>query len=423
MDTLKDSIRAKAFLDSSKNSGKFIPDEQILSSMKRREAKEMENASRLVPLRRRDRLEELLLLENKARFREEARLRAERRALGLPEEETEGQTMVAEAMSDDVSEQQASQTPSQRRLSSGASTPASHCSAVDDLDVVLRGIQGIVDEDPDTTTGPLTHQQVYKLRQLVHSQNKKARKLVDECPHQPHVCGHCLDVNVHARHLCSQVTGSVAYEATGKIINPEEGIKYGTHEQRGLGGTYSTKTVDPRMVTSSNTRIANYNPHPYGTGMVFQPVSSAKTSSQTAAPGTRSVRFQASFNNNIGAEEPVEEDLQYPGSTYNVYDSRATPQAAAQRTPPNADSTTGTAAKIDPLSSNKSTSQNGVNGNATHTADGMEKYTSSSAMWKTTNQDRELDMKRFLEYQAKMKANARQVYDETATRPSHAASV
>lgn len=443
MKSLQHSLREKAFLDSSKNVGRFIPDEQLLSSTKKREAKDMALAAEQVPVRRRDRLQELLLLEHKARLNEEARLRAERRALGLPDEDDEarGETGSAAEAPTPASSKPGSQrgvaTP-QSRLSSGAATPASQCSAERDLKTMLRGIRDIVDEDPSATpAAPLSQQQVFQLRQLVHNQKKKTRAMVESCDHQPHVCGHCLDVDVQARHLAPPPQESVAFGLTGKVINPEEGVKYGTDAARGFDGTYSTASVNPAMVSSNKGRSGTYSNHPYGAGMVFLPVASLNAGSRNAAmPSSQSSRFRASFNNNIAAGESVEPEMQFPGSTYNVYDSQPNPSGSKPASRDGGAAAAAAAAvvqggradrsvKIDTASSNAS-SQNGANGQrgaaAAPAAAGAPAYKSSSAMWKTTNQDRELDMHRFMEFQQKLKTNSKRVYDESASRSAKAAS-
>ncbi|GET91365.1 hypothetical protein, conserved [Leishmania tarentolae] len=418
MKSLRQSLRAKAFLDSSKNAGKFIPDEQLLSSIKRRDAKDLALTAELVPVRRRDRLQELVLLENKHRLREEAALRAERRALGLPEEEEEEEPVSTAHSDSPASTRPSSKESMQQRLSSGAATPASRCSAEHDLHAMLKGIKNIVDEDPAPSSHPLTREQVYKLRQLMHTQKKKTREMVDNCENQPHVCGHCLDVDVQARHLSALPNCSVAYGLTGKVINPEEGIKFGTHTQREPNGMFNTSTADAAEVSGRRSRLTSYNAHPYGTGVVFLPVSSLNGKSQNAV-GSQSTRFRASFNNNIGKGEPVEEELQFPGSTYNVYDS-----GFAKATTPQTETKANKAertVKIDTASSNES-SQHGVNELkvAAIAAPEQPTYNSSAAMWMTTNQDRELDMKRFLEFQKKLKTNSKRVYEETASRSAKA---
>lgn len=418
MKSLQQSLREKAFADSSKNVGRFIPDEQLLSSTKRKEAKELALAAELVPVRRRDRLQELLLLEHKARLDEEARLRAERRALGLPDEE--GRSVTPTPASTRPSSKAGSATPP-ARLSSGAATPVSQCSADHDLHTMLRGIRDIVDEDATTAaSAPLNQQQVFKLRQLVHNQKKKARAMVDDCESQPHLCGHCMDVDVQARHLCPPQRESVAFGLTGKVINPEEGVKYGTESARGFDGTYSTASVNHAMLSSKKSRQgASYGSRPAASGVALPPVASANTGSPA---NTQSARFRASFNNNIGSGETVDAGLQFPGSTYNVYDRPASRDgAAAAKGGAKADS----AAKIDTVSSNASSqnaanSQKAAGGGAAAAAEPT--YASSSAMWKTTNQDRELDMRRFLEFQQKLKTNSKRVYDGSASRSPKAAS-
>lgn len=425
MKSLQQSLREKAFADSSKNVGRFIPDEQLLSSTKKREAKDMALAAELVPVRRRDRLQELLLLEHKARLNEEARLREERRALGLPDADGDdgavSATPASTRPSSKASSQRGSATP-QQRLSSGAATPASQCSADHDLHTMLRGIRDIVDEDDAATpSAPLNQQQVFKLRQLVHNQKKKSREVVDSCANQPHLCGHCMDVDVQARHLYPPQQESVAFGLTGKVINPEEGVKYGTDAARGFDGTYSTASVNHAMLSSKRKPQNSYGSRPAATGAGFPAASSVNAGSRGSAANTQSARFRASFNNNIGSGEAVEADLQFPGSTYNVYDkpvSRDGGAAAAAVQGTRADG----AAKIDTVSSNAS-SQNATNAQKSGNGAASEPtYASSSAMWKTTNQDRELDMSRFLEFQQKLKTNQKRVYDGSASRSAKAAS-
>ncbi|KAG5496094.1 hypothetical protein JKF63_02392 [Porcisia hertigi] len=415
MKSLHQSLRAKAFLDSSKNASKFIPDEQLLSSTKRREAKELALAAELVPVRRRDRLQELVLLEHKNRLREEAALRAQRRALGLPDEEEEA--VSAEKAESSAATRPSSQASLQQSSGSGAATPASRCSAEHDLHVMLKGIKNIVDEDPAVPSEPLYRGQVQKLRQLMHTQRKKTREMVDSCENAPHACGHCLDVQVQARHLSAAPEGSVAFGLTGKVINPEEGIKFGTDAPRDLNGTFNS-AVDLARVSGKKSRLTSYKAGPSGTGVVFLPVLPQNAGSRYA-PGGQSARFRASFNNNIGSGEPVEDELQFPGSTYNVYDlglsKEATPQAmvkagGAERT-----------GRVDSAASNSSLQ----NGNKEPKADALitapaaaeqPTYSTSVAMWRTTNQEREMDMERFMEFQKKMKANSKRVYAETASR-------
>lgn len=421
MKSLRESTRARALLDSTKNASKFIPDEQLVSSRKRREAKEAAIASHLVPVRRRDRLEELLLLEHKARLREEARLRAERRAAGLPEDDDEvpENSSIGEGVSPETPGSEGS--ADKQRLGSGHSTPSSRCSADHDLRAALRTIKDIVEEDPGTPQQPLSHDQIYKLRKLVHDQEKKNRAVVAECPDQPHICNHCFAVNVQAKHLCPQMHNSVAFSRTGKVINPDAGVKFGVSEsQRGLDGTYEQSNLHLNEISSNRTRLAEYNPHPHGTGVVFLPVVRGAGVSFTGSKGTtngKSVRFQPTFNNNIAADEAVEDGLQYPGSTYNVYDDRYNSNPIAKSVGFANDS-----AKSNTSSNGMTETDGGSNAGSgkqpAEAATGASTVhpTSSSALWRTTNQIRESDMERFLTFQKRMATNGRKVYDSTATR-------
>eukprot|EP00796_Vickermania_ingenoplastis_P013379 gene13379-9206_t len=428
---LKETLNNRALIASMKNAKRFVPDEMLVSSKKRREAKEAELASQLVPVRRRDRLEEMLLLENQARLREEMRLRAERRALGLPEEEQTGKQTPEEVPGSavSVSEKSESTTSSQqqRRLGSGDSTASSRCSADRELRNTLRTLQGIMDEDPETNANqPLTRNQVLQLRKLVHEQSKKTREKVGNCPNQPHLCPHCFAVNVQGKHLCPQMSGSVAYRSTGKIINPNAGVSYGTREPPMGNGQYSDN-MDSNML-GKRARVKNFNTHPHGTGVVFLPVTmDSNQGNQGSAVKPRhefynGPRNQPVFNNNIADNEPAEGDLQYPGSTYNVYDARNGAYGAERGNvppPPQVEGAAAEAGRPAPGAGTYNAAERGEQQQQQRgcCCDPMDQYKTTSSLWRTTNQERETDMQRFLDFQkGRMNATGKQVYDESASR-------
>lgn len=437
---LQETINNRALIASMKNAQRFVPDEMLVSSKKRREAKEEELASLLVPVRRRDRLEEMLVLENQARIREERRLRAERRALGLPEEEEplreEGSERASGSAnsnhSDKAPSSASSQGPQQQRLS-GNSTPVSRCSADHDLRRTLQAIEDIVDEEPqERPNQPLSRAQVFQLRKLVHEQAKKSRKQVEECPNQPHLCPHCFAVNVQGKHLCPQMSGSVAFRTTGKVVNPDAGTKFGVKEQQALPNGQYSDNMDSNML-GGRARVANFNPHPHGTGVVFLPVTRADGGAAQPTqmkprhefyngPGSR----EPIFNNNIADTDAAEGDLQYPGSTYNVYDARDGAYGArGEATGANPSVEARQAAEAQGrnvrFASNDNNCAGGVCGagvgNGANGVDPMQKYKTTSALWRTTNQDRETDMQRFLDFQKqRMNSTSKQIYDESASR-------
>lgn len=421
---LKETLNNRALIASMKNAQRFIPDEMLVSSKKRREAKEAELASLLVPIRRRDRLEEMLLLENQARLREEMRVRAERRALGLPEDDVEPVEQTGDEAAAGGSAHSSDKAPSttssqrQRRLGSGGNTPSSRCSAEHDLHETLDAIHDIVHDEPDPYTDkPLTRQQVFKLRKLVHEQAKKSRKQVEECPNQPHLCPHCFAVNVQGKHLCPQMAGSVAFRTTGKVINPGAGTKFGTKDEPNANGQYSDN-MDSNML-GRRARIHNFNTHPYGTGVVFLPVQQGESGPQSQPVKTRNEfyggRNEPIFNNNIGDNQAAESDLQYPGSTYNVYDSR---EGAYGSEGGNVQGLQIEGTAVENAGKQDALGRQYVdNGGHIPSSEPMKQYKTTSALWRTTNQDRELDMERFLEFQkGRMNATSKQVYGESASR-------
>lgn len=423
---LQKTLNNRALMASMKNANRFIPDEMLVSSKKRREAKEQELASLLVPVRRRDRLEEVLLLEHQARLREEKRRRAERRALGLPEEEEEeapAGVNAEEAIEDAAavpSSDGASVTSSQQRRLGGSVSPSSACSADRDLHATLRVIEEIVEDPHSKPDQPLTRLQLLQLRKVVHEQSKKSRKQVEECPNQPHYCPHCFAVNVQGKHLCPCMSGSVAFRTTGKVINPGAGVKFGTNDKPLANGQYDDHI---NSTATQHTRIHNFNPHPHGTGVVFLPVVRGEgVSSLPAKPRHEfhsNARTENLFNNNIPDNEAAARDIQFPGSTYNVYDDRDGAYGEHNAAQPLAHADPETKGDIT-VGGQKAGRQEVTKASA---VDPMKDYKTTSALWRTTNQDRETDLQRFLDFQKeRMNTTSKQVYDESASRFAPAAA-
>uniref|UniRef100_A0A0A9VTI2 Acetylajmalan esterase n=1 Tax=Lygus hesperus TaxID=30085 RepID=A0A0A9VTI2_LYGHE len=141
------------------------------------------------------------------------------------------------------------------------------------------------------------------------------------------------------------MSGSVAYNETGKVINPAEGICYGTSTTRGWDGTYrhdtqrafrdSTKHVLPGSVQ----QITCTRDHPYGAGLTFPAIPSlisgssamsAKTHSNHCDRGGRNKStYETKGNKLVQIETPSEvmtngstaanQSIVYPGSVYNTY--------------------------------------------------------------------------------------------------------
>lgn len=418
--SLQKSINNRALIASLKNAHRFITDEVLASSRAKRDAKEREYASKLVPVRRRDRLQELLLLEHGAGIREARRLRAERRAQGLPEDSDD------DSSCDCCQENRKESSSPRRRESCGVSrgsTPSSKCSAEHDLHSTLDAIGKIVkDSSPNTRpTDPLSRNQIFQLRKLVHERAKKDRKQVEECPNQPHLCPHCFAVNVQGKHLCPQMSGSVAFRTTGKVMNPSNHVKFGLTEQDALPNGQYDDTIN-RAGLGRGARLEEYNPHPYGTGVIFPPLVATGGAASNIKP--RHEFFAGSsvgkegggelFNNNICNCEPAQNALQYPGSTYNVYDNRDGAYGRALGEGQPTENTCCSRREGNALCAadeGKTMHSDVADGSSRGMDDPMKRIKSTSALWKTTNMEREADLKRFLDFQKnRLKTASKDVY-------------
>lgn len=416
---LQKSIQNRALIASMKNAHRFITDEMLASSRAKRDAKDREYASKLIPVRRRDRLQELLLLEHAARIREGKRVRAERRAQGLPED-SDDDSCCCDCNEENEGKESSSTPSEQPEVLSRGSTPASKCSAEHDLQSTLEAIENIVKESPDARpVDPLNRNQIFQLRKLVHERAKKDRKQVEECPNQPHLCPHCFAVNVQGKHLCPQMSGSVAFRTTGKVINPNNRVKFGLTEHDALPNGQYDDTVN-RAGVGKGFRLAEYNPHPYGTGVIFPPLVAADTKASHLKPrhefytGPLRKGGKELFNNNICDCEPAKNALQYPGSTYNVYDGREGAYGRSVGGSPPGD------ACCCCMEGNAPCAAEGERRILPHVAEGspkgqedpMKRFTSTSALWRTTNMEREADLERYLDFQKnRLKAVSKDVYE------------
>lgn len=415
---LQKANQKRALAASTKNAHLFVPDELLASSRAKREAKDREIASQLVPVRRRDRLQELLLLEHASRIREAKKLRAERRAQGLPADSDED---VESNNDKEVQNEECPCIPSGQPHRS-ESTPSSKCSAEHDLHSTLDAIGNIVNDFSYNTrpTDPLNRTQIFQLRKLVHERAKKDRKQVEECPNQPHLCPHCFAVNVQGKHLCPQMSGSVAFRTTGKVINPNNRVKFGVKECEALSnGQYDDSVT--RSGVGKGSRLEEFNPHPYGTGVIFPPLRSADDQASKIKP--RHVFFSDApagkpekelFNNNICDCQPAQNYLQYPGSTYNVYDDREGSYGHAgdggYSQENGCDSCRDRA--VEHSAKGEHIIRSGAAEGAPQSGNElMKNIKSTSALWRTTNMEREADLERFLNFQKKcLKAASKDVY-------------
>ncbi|KEG12660.1 hypothetical protein DQ04_01541000 [Trypanosoma grayi] len=365
--TLNESLRAKSLMASSKNAHKFKPDEMLQSTRG-----EMARAALTVPVRRRDRLQELLILENKERIKAERQLRRDRRAAGLPDEDMDATRDCAVGTQDDFPDVTVVE---QTNDACNIVQPA--CSAEEDLYEALQTIKDITD---DHATGgaskPLTSEHVTKLRRLVRKQDDKTKKMIADCPLQPHTCGHCFAVNVQGKHTCQ--------------LPPPQLV---------------TESMLPSL-HGSTTRRFNYDSHPYGSGVVWLPID---PKGETCVSGKRG---------STEAADKADAEYQYPGSTYNKYhhSTKAPADTAARE----AVSPAAGEPNMFDESGNSIKGADAVNGKtvcAEKTVAATEplQYKSTAALWRTTNQEREAQAKHFLEFK-KLQGDASRVYAEGAIK-------
>ncbi|KAH9589308.1 hypothetical protein LSM04_006270 [Trypanosoma melophagium] len=384
--TLNESLRTKSLMASSKNAHRFKPDEMLQSTRG-----DMARAALTVPVRRRDRLQELLILENKERMKTERQLRCDRIHSGFSADDEYGVRDQAVGPQDDLPRSPAEEDITAAAAGTGKFQPV--CSAEEDLQGALQTIKKITDThaagDPK---GPLSTEAIHELRRLVATQDEKTRKMVADCPEQPHTCNHCLAVNVQGKHQCQ------------------------------LPPHMLLKDSQLPSIRGTRTRRYVYNPHPYGSGVVWLPLEEGV---DTAAAAERRKNGTSSSGSSVDSDEKVEDAYQYPGSTYNQHKHKVKTAArtAGENEKEKGMETTLTNGDRTQLNGTHKTSNkvdssvNVKNGHETKEAATREPlpYKSSAVFWRTTNQDRAAQMKSFLEFQ-KMHKDASRVYAESALR-------
>ncbi|EAN78817.1 hypothetical protein, conserved [Trypanosoma brucei brucei TREU927] len=363
---LNDTLRGKSLKASMKNSYKFEPDEMLLSTRGN-----MARAALTVPVRRRDRLQELLILENRERLRTEQELRRERLRSGLtlPDEDvrlhdqsvgTDGQELVVEGKSASAEQQPV-------------------CSADEDLREALQTIKNVTDgHKASGGPRPLSVRHIEMLRELVRKQDKKTKKMVAECPEDEHLCGHCFAVNAQGKHECQVPPADVLRDSLLPSVRGKQ--------QR-----------------------FNFSSHPYGSGVVWLPLNTAgdRTALKEGASQASGVLKDSYANSNAGAQGNVED--------VDAFDAQ---DARSDRTNGSGSTGSGEAAAGEP------NAQKGGTPPSTNKADESGKQTkedesaalkSGTALWRTTNQETSMQMNRYLEFK-KLHDAAAQVYAESAVR-------
>ncbi|ORC92549.1 uncharacterized protein TM35_000033020 [Trypanosoma theileri] len=378
--TLNESLRAKSLMASSKNAHRFKPDEMLQSTRG-----DMARAALTVPVRRRDRLQELLILENKERTKLERQLRRDRLQAGLTDYDDEyGMRDQAISAQDDLLH-----TLTEKRVSPSETAAKAQpvCSAEEDLQSALQTIKKITDAHPTgAPKRPLSTGEIRELRRLVETQDEKTKKMLAGCTEQPHACNHCFSINAQGKHPC--------------VVPPQMLLK--DSQLPSIHGTTTRRFV--------------YNPHPYGSGVVWLPLEEAATAEKVKSDSS------SSSGSSPASEREVANEYQYPGSTYNQYKHKTgAPTMAAEESGRErgveAPLANGDVAQLNGTATKKDKSLNGKNGSTTKGASTKEPlpYKSSAALWRTTNQDRAAQMQSFLDFK-KMHADASRVYAESAVR-------
>ncbi|KAF8292562.1 hypothetical protein TcYC6_0114740 [Trypanosoma cruzi] len=363
--TLNQTLRARSLMASSKNACKFQPDE-ILQSTRG----DMARAALTVPVRRRDRLQELLILENKERIMAERQRRQNLRAMGLPDDADKTSRDCAVDTRDDFDVARELGKTNEAEVV----VPRAH-SADEDLRHVLNTVKAITDEhDARDSSKSITSDQIHRLRRLVQEYDNKRKNTTADSPLQPHVADH--------RHQVSQ-----------------------PHIQQKIFPS----------IRDRSTRRLKYNSHPYGTGVVWLPLEEDNTDED----GKNATFTAAGRLDNTRLDDKAYAEHQYPGSTYNKY-LNDDPKAAEGTTlndasPPTADNL---AASADLKILGKGKNAENVDLPDAERKKSLKEtpsYKSSAAFWRTTNQDRAAQMQRFLEFK-KLQADAARVYAESAVR-------
>lgn len=354
--TLDNTLRARCLLESSKNAHRFRPDETLQSTRG-----DMARAALTVPVRRRDRLQELLILENKERMRAERQLRRDCRTAGVRGEAEEVRERAVGTDSDVIP------GPASGDAYAAETAIQPVCSAEEDLLYALKTIKKITDEHgEDNRERPLTSDHIRELRSLLREQDDKTKKMIASCPEKEHTYAFASTVSGKGRH------------------------RDHVHD-RALPSIYGGKT-----------QRLDYSPHPYGSGVVWLPLDAQNG-------GVASRRRESSE-----ADDAAHKDFQYPGSTYNKYhySSKASEAVAAdRRAPPVVSDRT---ERLAPEKGEERDDAREVVPILVEKKKEQTPYKSSAALWRTTNQERAAQMQRFLEFK-KLHADAAKIYAEGAS--------
>ncbi|EPY33935.1 hypothetical protein AGDE_08157 [Angomonas deanei] len=159
--SLRSTMKSRSMMASQRNASRFVPDEQLLSSMKKRDAKDAHDMAASVPVRRRDHIQELIILENKRRIQTEGLLASQRADVATPEAPTPQRDIAV--------------PPSPPAVE----TPSSTCSAKKDLTATLTSVKNVM-ELPGAE-GRFSRDQLTQLRTIVRNQENKSRQQQETC--------------------------------------------------------------------------------------------------------------------------------------------------------------------------------------------------------------------------------------------------
>nr|CCC94457.1 conserved hypothetical protein [Trypanosoma congolense IL3000] len=354
---LNDTLRAKSLMESMKNAHKFEPDEMLQSTRGN-----MARAALTVPVRRRDRLQELLILENKERLRTEQQLRRDQLRAGMTV--SDGDTRMHD---------RAVATDDQEVTTEASTLPADvpRCSAEEDLQAALKTIKDITEEHNGMGQKQLLPVHIQRLRDLVRRQGKKTKNMMEGCPEQPHLCGHCFAVNAEGKHKCQVPPAHVLRDS----LLPSIGGK---------------------------AQCSNFSSYPCVTD------GSKKDLSIPISQGhTGGFSAEGDANYNAGPQLNAE--------GISVRDAEGGANVKEEVKPPQC------IGKDDLATINRGDVQNGRGTTDSDEAVGKKKCPtqSSASLWITTNQETERQMKRFMDFKG-LHTQAARLYAEGETkRPSN----
>lgn len=475
--SLAQSVRRRAWHDSrnASHAHRFTPDEQLMSMRDDAEASQRRHrVSSLVPVRRRDRLQELLVLETRERLRQEERGRLERAAYeqAADDQATQGQsyacnqgTHAAGSMTSEWDSTAAMQPSNTLQSHPAGCSAESH---LRDIRCALREIAAMprcaATTTPTLTTAaaaaaqeadassrsPLTRAQIARLRTIIHDQVSQAQKestgAADTLPllpvsgRAPRMCHHCYETQVQAKNLCLTEPGSIAFRETGKVINPARHVCFGTapswrevggEGRDGAKGTHRHGRIDDEgndddddtAAAASSYRAAaayvNFDAsalpsatHPQGGAVIIPTVcpESGRVSGRACAAGVtcgreRQMRRDAS-------NDAKEVDDGHYDQGYGYQDTADTQQGTTGRTAKGPlhvghASTPRWQAEAAAVAEKHASA---VGGPVEPVSDASALPTMSS-LWRTTNQQRELDARRYMKMQQALRESAGRAYD------------